>query len=60
LSSVPGYAEADVRLGWQPVENWELSVVGQNLLHARHPEFNPPGSRLELQRAIFAKASWRF
>ncbi len=60
LSSVPGYAEADVRLGWHPTPAWELSLLGQNLLHAQHPEFNSPGNRRQLQRAIFAKASWRF
>ncbi len=60
LQSVPGYAEADLRLGWQPTPAWELSLLGQNLLHSHHPEFNIPGARRELQRAIFGKASWRF
>ncbi len=58
--SVPGYTEADVRLGWRPTAEWEFSVLGQNLLHDQHPEFNTPGARRELQRAIYAKASWRF
>ena len=58
--SVPGYAEADLRLGWRPTPMWEFSLLGQNLLHAQHPEFNPPGARRELQRAIYGKASWRF
>ena len=60
MSSVPGYAEADLRLGWRPTAAWELSLLGQNLLHARHPEFNSPGTRRELQRAVYGKASWRF
>jgi iron complex outermembrane receptor protein len=60
ISSVPGYTEADLRLGWRPTPAWEFSLLGQNLLHARHPEFNPPGSRRELQRALFGKASWQF
>jgi len=58
--SVPGYTEADLRLGWRPTPQWELSVSGQNLLHDHHPEFNSPGARRELQRAVYAKASWRF
>ena len=58
--SVPGYTEADLRLGWRPVPGWELSLLGQNLLHARHPEFNSPGTRRELQREVYGKASWRF
>ena len=60
FSSVPGYTEADLRLGWHPKPAWEFSVLGQNLLHVHHPEFNSPGSRRELQRAIYGKASWRF
>ena len=60
LSSVPGYTEADLRLGWHPVASWEFSILGQNLLHPEHPEFNAPGNRRQLQRAVFAKSSWRF
>lgn len=56
----PGYTEADLRLGWRPTPEWEFSVLGQNLLHDHHPEFNTPGARRELQRAVYAKASWRF
>ena len=58
--AVPGYTECDLRLGWRPSPAWELSLLGQNLLHPRHAEFNTPGARRELQRAIFGKASWRF
>jgi iron complex outermembrane receptor protein len=60
MSAVPGYAEADLRLGWRPATNWEISLLGQNLLHSHHPEFNPPGARRELQRAVYLKASWQF
>ncbi len=58
--SVPGYAELDLRLGWRPSETLEISLAGQNLLHGRHAEFNPPGSRREIPRSIFGKVSWRF
>jgi len=57
---VPGYAEMDLRLGWQLDPAWDFSVVGQNLLHSHHPEFNPPGSRREIQRSVYGKTSWRF
>lgn len=57
---VPGYTELDVHLGWSPTAAWEFALVGQNLLHKQHPEFNTPGSRREIQRAAYAKASWRF
>ena len=60
IQSLPGYTEADIRLGWQPTSAWELSLLGQNLLQSNHPEFNSPGARRELQRAVYFKASWRF
>ena len=58
--SLPGYNEADLRVGWTPSSTWEISVVGQNLLHNHHPEFNAPASRREIQRSVYMKASWRF
>lgn len=60
MSAVPGYTEADLRLGWRPTAEWELSLLGQNLLRAHHAEFNSPGTRRELQRAVYGKVSWRF
>ncbi len=58
--TVPSYVEVDVRLGWMPNKNLELSIVGQNLVHRQHPEFGSPTSRHEIQRGAFAKVSWRF
>ncbi|MEO6567833.1 MAG: TonB-dependent receptor [Opitutaceae bacterium] len=58
--TVPGYSEADLRVSWNPSATWEISVTGQNLLHNHHPEFNSPGSRREIERSIYTKASWRF
>lgn len=58
--SLPGYTEADLRLGWRPAAEWEFSLLGQNLLHPHHAEFNTPGARRELQRSFYGKASWRF
>ena len=57
---VPGYSEADFRVGWNPSATWEISVIGKNLLHNHHPEFNAPGSRREIERSVYTKASWRF
>lgn len=58
--SLPGYTEANLRLGWAPTHNWDLSLVGQNLLHHEHGEFNTPGARRDIQRGFFGKATWRF
>lgn len=58
---VPAYTELDLRLGWQASERLELSLTGQNLLHARHPEFGPPSPlREEVQRGAYGKVTWRF
>jgi iron complex outermembrane receptor protein len=58
---VPAYTELDVHLGWQPVADWEFALVGQNLIHRRHREFGAasPFAR-ELQRGVYAKATWRY
>ncbi|MEO6005080.1 MAG: TonB-dependent receptor [Opitutus sp.] len=59
--TVPSYGELNLRLGWRPSEAWELSIVGQNLLHARHSEYGfPTAGREELQRGVYGKAVWRF
>jgi iron complex outermembrane receptor protein len=58
---VPGYIEADVRLGWRISNSVELAVVGSNLLHARHTEFvNPSLPVEEVPRSVTASARWRF
>jgi iron complex outermembrane receptor protein len=58
---VPAYTELDLRLGWQASDRLELSLVGQNLLHARHPEFGAPSPRRqEVERGAYGKVTWRF
>jgi iron complex outermembrane receptor protein len=47
---IAAYAEADLRLGWRPTPAWELSLVGQNLLHHKHREYE--GSTLLTTRTI--------
>ncbi len=58
---VPGYAELNARLSWQPMPALELSVVGQNLLHRRHVEFGAPGpTRRDIERGLYGAVAWRF
>jgi iron complex outermembrane receptor protein len=57
--NVRRYVALDVRLGWRPTKNLELSVVGQNLLDNQHPEFSSP-LRTEIQRGIYGKLIWRY
>jgi iron complex outermembrane receptor protein len=58
---VPSYVGLDVRLGWNPTPSLELSIVGQNLLDAHHPEFVPasPSAR-EIDRSVYGKIAWRY
>jgi iron complex outermembrane receptor protein len=59
--TVPGYVELNVRLGLRVNDQWDLSLVGQNLLDAQHPEFGLAGpNRVEIRRSVFGKLSWRY
>lgn len=57
--TVPSYFTVDVRVAWR-FKNLELSVVGQNLLDDRHPEFGAPASRTEIERGVYGKVTCRF
>jgi iron complex outermembrane receptor protein len=56
---IDAYSELDVRLGWRMSRQWELSLLGQNLLHDEHVEFGPPEGRGSVERAAYLKAVWR-
>jgi iron complex outermembrane recepter protein len=57
---VPAYHTADVRLGWNPHRQLELSLVGQNLLQPHHAEFGiDPPPTVSIKRGIYAKFVWR-
>lgn len=62
FQKVAAYNTADVRFGWHPSHNWDLSLAGQNLLQPRHPEFGSyvftdPLS-VGIDRDIYAKITW--
>ncbi len=56
---VPSYFEADVRLGWRVSPHLELSLVGLNLVHARHAEASLPPIH-EIPRSVYLGARWSF
>jgi iron complex outermembrane receptor protein len=57
---VPAYAELDARVGWRVSPAFEISLIGQNLLHARHPEFLVRTAPLEeFQRGAYIRILWR-
>ncbi len=60
---IPGYLALDVRLGWRPVKDLEVSVTGQNLFDNSHPEFVPELINIlhtEVERSVYGKITWRF
>jgi iron complex outermembrane receptor protein len=62
VQNVIAYVTADVRLSYRPTPNWELSVVGQNLLDNSHPEqastIGAPTA--EVPRGVYGKVTWRY
>ena len=60
-STIPAYTELDARLAWKATRTVELSVTGDNLLHALHTEFDSSsGPPLQLRRTVYAAARWSF
>lgn len=60
---VPAYTTLDLRYAWRPTRDFELSLVGQNLLDGQHPESVAsllPSRNLEIQRGYYLKARWQF
>jgi len=58
------YFRMDLRLGWRPEKNIEVSLVGQNLLDNRHQEREPDRIQARdinlIERAYFAKLILKF
>jgi iron complex outermembrane receptor protein len=57
---VPRYGELTLHLGLRRGGSPEIGIVGDNLLHDRHPEFGNPQTRGEFRRTIFGQLTWRF
>jgi iron complex outermembrane receptor protein len=57
----PGYTELTLRAGWFVTPRVELSITGQDLLHATHPEAGlPTPARVEFERGIRVGTTVRF
>ena len=58
---VDSAVDLDLRLGWRPTAAWEVSLVGQGLTRPRRLEFaGGEAGNVEIQRAFYGKATWRF
>lgn len=61
--NVSSYITMDARLGWRPTDNWEFSLVGQNLLSPSHEEFISEiieFTPTKVERSVYLKAKWQF
>ena len=59
--SIPAYSRLDIRLGWQPMDNVDLSFTAQNLLDPSHPELSELLEvASETQRSYYVKVTLRF
>ncbi|MBN1141148.1 MAG: TonB-dependent receptor [Deltaproteobacteria bacterium] len=58
---IDSYFGLDARVAFKVAKDLELSLVGQNLLDDRHPEFSSFTFRTsELERSIYGKLTWKF
>jgi iron complex outermembrane recepter protein len=60
---VPSYFRLDSRLGWRLSRSVDLSLTLQNLLDARHPEFNDSAGGVpstQIRRSAYAQVTWKF
>lgn len=62
LFDISDYVRLDLRLGWKPTDNIEISLAGQNLLDDEHSEFGQSffivPSRVE--RSFYGSLTLRF
>lgn len=61
---VPSYITCDLRLGWRPCPNLELSLVGQNLFDPHHLETISTApvryGQAEFERSVYGEITWQF
>lgn len=60
--AIPAYTRLDIRLGWRPVRQMDISISGQNLLQDRHLEYLADGEYVatEARRALLVRCTWSF
>jgi iron complex outermembrane recepter protein len=56
---VTAYSTGDVRFGWRAKRNWEVSVVGRNLMQPHHAEFGSDVDTIVgIRREVYANITW--
>jgi hypothetical protein len=57
--SVAGYSTGNLRLAWRFAPQFEVALVGENLLQPYHFEFaGDPGPLVGIKRSGYAKITW--
>jgi iron complex outermembrane receptor protein len=57
--SVPSYSTGDARLAWRFRPQFELSLVGRNLLQPYHFEYaGDPGPLVGIRRSGYLSLAW--
>ncbi len=59
-TNVPAYTALDIRYGWKPADNVELSVTAWNLLDPAHSEFGSASNRIETERSVYLELQLRY
>jgi iron complex outermembrane receptor protein len=59
---IPSYAELNSRLAWQVSKSLEISLVGFDLLHKQHLEYEEAGATIgdEVERSVLVETRVRF
>ncbi|HEY1580985.1 MAG TPA: TonB-dependent receptor [Terracidiphilus sp.] len=56
---VTAYSTGDIRFGWHAKRNWEIAVVGRNLMQPHHSEFGSDVDTIVgIKREAYAKIMW--
>ena len=61
-TAVPSYSRLDLRLGWRPKKDLDISIMLQNALKSEHREFDTglDEKQTMMQRSLFAKVTLGF
>ena len=58
--AVDAYHELDARIGYRVLPGWDLSLIGNSLLHDRHLEFRAGTAPETYERSVALRSVWRF
>lgn len=60
---IDDYVTMDVRLAWTPSDDFEIAIVGHDLLGSKHVEYDSQfvnTAPTQVQRGVYGKVTWRF